>query len=125
MVNFRIIYGIPYFLTPIKVYNPFDYFINDSIGFEKSYMIIDIGYLDDAFKLKYEDIKSFAKIGRYSLEITFNKEALNKLKKKRTIWLSSSLVEIDSIYISSWKIDRIIQEFERHKIHRMKDSKNM
>ena len=117
MKGFRIIFGYPFGLRSLTVYNPIAYFINDSIFFFDQYIVIDIGDIGGTFKVPYNNIVSFAKIGKHSLELTFDKKTFQKMNK----FMDKSIREINSIYFSSWKIASIISLLEKHKIKRLKN----
>ena len=117
MKRFRIISGYPHALTFISVYNPIGYFINDSLSFSDESLIIDIGSFGE-HNIEYDKIISFAKIGRYSVELTFDKNTFQKFG----MFMNKILLETNSIYVSSCNIGSIILELEKHKINRLRDS---
>jgi len=123
--RFRVIYNYPYFLKALAVYTPFAYLINDGLIFTDKYVYTDTGYFPGEQKIFYSEIKSFAKIGKFTLEINLDKNffpRVKKLKTYSTYYFNKIVEESQAFYINSWNISPIITELERHKIKRLKDS---
>jgi len=124
MKRFRVIYGYPYFLKFLSLYTFAGYIINDGISFFDEYLFTDTGSYLGEQKISYHDIKSFAKIGKFTIEITLNKEFFKKVKKQKIYrtYFNKIIEESQAFYINAWNVAPLIAELESHNIKKLRDS---
>ena len=114
MKSFRIVPFIP--LTPffiIKVFNPFSYLDTNRIEFYSDHM--ELGWGEVVGKFKLNEIDSYEKLSKFTIEINIQEKALKREKAFHIFYFKYRFLpkNINSFYVSHFNLNPIIEEFKK------------